>query len=123
MCHKKEIIMHEGAIVHSLFEIAKEIKEKEKIIEIIELKIIVGKFHQIVEEVMMMHFDLMKAEYKGFENAVLKMKEIDVKIKCKNCGQESILNEPIFFCSNCESFDTELISGKELHIETIEGMR
>ena len=115
--------MHEGAIVHSLFEIAKDIKEKEKLIEITEVKIIVGKFHQIVEEVMMMYFDLMKDEYEGFENTVLTMKEIDVKIKCNKCNQESILNEPIFFCSNCESFDTELISGKELHIETIEGMR
>ena len=115
--------MHEGAIVHSLFEIAKDIKEKEKLIAIKEVKIIIGKFHQIVDEVMLMHFDLMKAEYKGFENAKLSMKEIDVKIKCKNCREETILNEPIFFCSKCESFDTELISGKELHIETIEGMR
>jgi len=115
--------MHEGAIVHSLFDIAKEIKEKENLIEIKEVKIIVGKFHQIVEEVMTMHFNLMKSEYEGFENSILKMKEIDVKKKCKNCGQESILDEPIFFCSKCESFDTELISGKELHIETIKGMR
>ncbi|HHE39059.1 MAG TPA: hydrogenase maturation nickel metallochaperone HypA [Candidatus Cloacimonetes bacterium] len=115
--------MHEGAIVHSLFEIAKEIKDKEKLVEIKEVKIIVGKFHQIVEEVMMMHFDLMKTEYEGFADAKLIMKEIDVRIKCRNCGEETILNEPIFFCEKCESFDTELITGKELHIETIEGMR
>ncbi len=115
--------MHEGAIVHSLFEIAKEIKEKESLIEIKEVKIIVGKFHQIVEEVMLMHFDLMKPDYNGFEKAVLKMKEIDVKIKCNKCGEETVLEEPIFFCEKCESFDTELISGKELHIETIEGVK
>ncbi len=115
--------MHEGAIVHSLFEIAKEIKEKENLIEIKEVKIIVGKFHQIVDEVMLMHFDLMKTDYKGFENAKLSIKELDVKIKCNNCGEETILNEPIFFCEKCESFDTELISGKELHIETIEGVQ
>ena len=115
--------MHEGAIVHSLFEIAKEIKEKEKLITINEVNIIVGKFHQIVEEVMLMHFDLMKAEYDGFENAKLIMKEIEVKIKCNNCEKESVIDEPIFFCEKCESFDTELISGKELHIETIEGVK
>ena len=115
--------MHEGAIVHSLFDIAKEIKEKENLIKINEVKIIVGKFHQIVDEVMDMHFNLMKADYEGFEDAILTMKEIEVRIKCNECEDEFQIDEPIFFCEKCESFDTELISGKELHIETIEGMK
>lgn len=106
--------MHEGAIVHSLLEIAKDIREKEDLKEITKIKIVVGKFHQIIEEVMLTNFEYMKTDYEGFENAALSMQEIDVKIKCKNCGIETILNEPIFFCEKCESFETELISGKEL---------
>ena len=72
---------------------------------------------------MMMHFDLIKADYEGIENANLSMKEINVKIKCNNCGKELVINEQIFFCSECESFDIELSSGKELHLETIEDVR
>ena len=115
--------MHEGAIVHSLMEIAKEIRIKEDLKEILEVKIVVGKFHQIVEEVMITNFDFMKNEYEGFENAVLLMTEKNVRVKCEDCKHEFTIDEPIFMCPKCESFNTELISGKELYIETIEGMK
>jgi len=115
--------MHEGAIVHSLLEIAKDIRIKEDLKEITEVKIIVGKFHQIVEEVMMANFDFMKTEYDGFDNAELIMTEKEVSIKCVDCQHEFTIDEPIFMCPKCDSFNTELISGKELYIETMEGMK
>ena len=113
--------MHEGSIVKSLFDIANKIKEDENLVEIHKIKVIVGKFQQIVDEVMFMYFDLMKKEYKGFENAELIHEERDVKIKCKNCNQTFLIEEPIFICPNCESFDTEIVESDELHIATIEG--
>ena len=115
--------MHEGAIVHSLLEIAKDIRIKEDLKEILEVKIVVGKFHQIVEEVMITNFSFMKTEYDGFENAVLSMTERNVRVKCEDCQHEFTIDEPIFMCPKCDSFNTELISGKELYIETIEGMK
>ncbi|MDP8204730.1 MAG: hydrogenase maturation nickel metallochaperone HypA [Candidatus Tenebribacter mawsonii] len=115
--------MHEGAIVHSLLEIAKDIRIKEELNEITEVKIVVGKFHQIVEEVMIANFDFMKTEYSGFDNAILLMTEKEVSVKCEDCKHEFTIDEPIFMCPKCDSFNTELISGKELYIETIEGMK
>ena len=115
--------MHEGAIVHSLLEIAKDIRIKENLEEVIEVRIVVGKFHQIVEEVMITNFSFMKTEYDGFENAVLSMTEKNVSVKCEECKHEFTIDEPIFMCPKCDSFNTELISGKELYIETIEGMK
>lgn len=101
----------------------KKIKIKENLQEILEVKIVVGKFHQIVEEVMITNFDFMKIEYDGFENAILLMTEKDVNVKCEDCKHEFTIDEPIFMCPKCESFNTELISGKELYIETMEGVR
>ena len=115
--------MHEGAIVKSIFESAKEIKSKEKLVEITTIKIIVGKFHQVVRDVMFTYFNNMKLEYKGFEQAELKMIEKDVKVKCKSCKKEFTIDSPIMMCPYCNSFETELISGKELHIATIQGTR
>ncbi|MCF7859381.1 MAG: hydrogenase maturation nickel metallochaperone HypA [Candidatus Cloacimonetes bacterium] len=115
--------MHEGAIVHSLLESAKEIRIKEKLKEITEIKIVVGRFHQIIKEVMLTNFEYMKTEYNGFENAVLNMTEEDVKVKCNYCGHEFSIDEPIFMCPQCDSFETELITGKELYIATMEGTK
>ena len=48
------------------------------------------------------------------------MEEIDVKIKCKKCNQTFLIEEPIFICPNCESFDTKIVECDELHIVNIE---
>ena len=115
--------MHEGSIVKSLFDIASKIKEDEKLIEIHKVKVVIGKFHQIVDDVFQMYFDLMKKEYKGFEKAELIMEEKDVIVKCKKCHETFMIEDPIFICPKCDSFDTEIIQGDELHIKTMEGMK
>ncbi|MFC1887626.1 hydrogenase maturation nickel metallochaperone HypA [Candidatus Cloacimonadota bacterium] len=113
--------MHEGAIVRSLFEIAEKIKQDEDLVKITKIKIVVGKFHQIVDEVMQMNFNIQKQEFAGFETAELEIIEKEVAVKCKNCGEISKLTEPVFYCIKCSSPDTEFISGNELYIENMEG--
>ena len=113
--------MHEGAIVSSLFEVAEKSQKDANLKDIQKVKIIVGKFHQIVEEVMQMHFNIMKKDIPGFEDAELLMEEKDVKIKCSGCGKIFTIDEPIFICPDCESIETEMIQGKELYIATMEG--
>jgi Zn finger protein HypA/HybF involved in hydrogenase expression len=51
------------------------------------------------------------------------MEEKDVKVKCKKCNETFMIEDPIFICPKCESFDTEIIQGNELHIQTMEGMK
>ncbi|MBN2460605.1 MAG: hydrogenase maturation nickel metallochaperone HypA, partial [Candidatus Cloacimonetes bacterium] len=85
------------------------------------IKVKIGKFHQIVPEVMQTYFKLMKKEYPGFNEAELILEEIDLKLRCKKCQHSYLLQEPLFICDQCGSWETELISGDELYIETIEG--
>ena len=113
--------MHEGAIVQSIFDSAKEIKKKENLENITTIKIVVGEYHQIVNEVMFTYFDIMKLEYDGFENAKLEIENIKVEVHCASCGKSFVINDPIMICPYCQSFETKLISGKELYIKTITG--
>ncbi|MEA3499830.1 MAG: hydrogenase maturation nickel metallochaperone HypA [Candidatus Marinimicrobia bacterium] len=113
--------MHEGAITQSIFDSAIEIKKKEKLKNISTIKIVVGEYHQIVKEVMFTYFDIMKLEYDGFEKAKLEMENVKVNIKCKSCGKSFNIDDPIVICPHCQSFETEIISGKELYIKTITG--
>ncbi|MDA3871366.1 MAG: hydrogenase maturation nickel metallochaperone HypA [Candidatus Marinimicrobia bacterium] len=113
--------MHEGAIVQSIFDSAEEIKKKENLKNVTTIKIIVGEYHQIVKEVMFTYFDIMKLEYNGFKKAKLEMDVIPAEIQCKSCGKSFNINDPIMICPNCQSFETELIKGKELYIKAITG--
>ena len=114
--------MHESSIVLSILESTKKIRDEEKLEKIDTIKIVVGKMHQIIPQFMQDLFAEMKMEYEGFANSKLEMKEIDVYILCPDCGQKTnIAAEPIFICPNCNSLNTELISGDEFYIESVVG--
>ena len=113
--------MHEGVIVKSLFEIAVKSREESGLKEVQRVKVVIGKFHQIVRDVMEMYFNIMKKDYEGFQEAVLEIEERDLEISCRNCKQVIKLKEPEFTCSGCHSINTEVVHGNELYIESLIG--
>jgi len=113
--------MHEGAIAKSLLDIASQSFMEADLSEVTLVKVIIGKFHNIVNDVLQMHFDLMKKEIAGFEQAILEIEEKDLVIKCRKCHKTTGINDISFACSDCGSTDTDLIQGNELYIASIEG--
>ncbi len=113
--------MHEGAIVRSLLQIAEKSKEESGLDTVSVVRITVGGLHHIIDEVMQTHFDLMKQDIAGFENASLVSESREIKLKCSICENTITIDEPIFICPDCGSSATRIISGDELHIISIEG--
>ena len=113
--------MHEGAIARSLLEIANHHYLESDLTQVLKVTVIIGKLHQIVNEVLVLHFDLLKKDRPGFEQAFLEIEERDVAIKCKNCNQTISIGDMSFACPYCASPDTELVQGNELHLASIEG--
>lgn len=113
--------MHEGVIVKSLFEIAAKSREESGLKEVQKIKVVIGRFHQIVREVMEMYFNIMKKDFEGFREAILEIEERDLEIRCRNCKLVMKLKEPDFTCSGCHSINTEVIHGNELYIESLIG--
>lgn len=114
--------MHEGSIAKSLFQVAELTRQKEGLKEIKEVKIVIGALHHIVPEVLQMHFDLMKGEQKGFNKAVLEIKECRIKLLCSECQALINIQEACFICPKCQSTETEVAEGNELYIESITGV-
>ena len=113
--------MHEGSIARAILDNSNDIKNKEGIKVVKSVKILVGKLHSVVPDVLVNFYNMMKSSYEGFENSLLFIEEKDVKIRCKECGKISILDSPFFLCSHCGSNNTELIEGDEMLIVSIEG--
>ncbi len=114
--------MHEGSITRSLFAIADKSRLEAGLKEVQQVKVVIGKLHHIVHEIMQMHFALQKREISGFENAGLLIEERDIKLKCRQCQEIITLDEANFTCSKCNSSSTEVIEGDELYIESIKGV-
>ena len=113
--------MHESAIARSLLELAAHTYRESGLSEVTKVKVIIGKFHNVINEVLETSFDFQKHDIHGFEQAVLEIEERDVMIECRDCHRIMSLDEIDFTCPGCGNSETEIIMGNELHLEYIEG--
>ena len=55
-----------------------------------------------------------------FEQTTLEIEEIPAVARCRKCQHQWTVLEPVLTCEICESSSVEVISGWELHIESME---
>ena len=114
--------MHEASICDSIIKSIISIAEKEKMVEVGVVTLIIGKIHHIVEDVMHNVYNIMVQEVPLLKDSSLVIDIKEVKILCNNCNEESILEEVFFVCEKCYSQNIEVIHGKELHIVSVQGL-
>jgi len=112
--------MHEMGIALQIIEIAtasippnlSDVK-----VETVNLKI--GKLAAVVPDSLRFCFDVAVKDT-ALEGARLAIEELPVVAKCKDCQTQWTVSGPAFNCENCNSGSLEIISGRELDIESIE---
>ena len=112
--------MHEMGIALQIIEIATEsipADAGEVRVERINLKI--GKLAAVVPDSLKFCFNVAVKET-PLEGAKLVIHELPVTARCKDCDLQWTLTSPAFTCENCSSGSLEILSGRELDIESIE---
>jgi hydrogenase nickel incorporation protein HypA/HybF len=112
--------MHEMGIALQIIEIATASVPpdlQEARIEKVNLKI--GKLAAVVPESLRFCFDVAVKDT-ALEGAQLTIEEVPVVARCKDCDTEWTINGPAFSCENCDGGSLEILSGRELDIESIE---
>ena len=112
--------MHEYSIVDNIFRIVISTAEKEGLKKITKINLCIGKMRQVVPEIMQFAFNAIAIETVA-SGAVLEITQVPVEITCNNCKAKSIVDDNIYICPSCGSSQLEIIRGKELFIESIEG--
>ena len=104
----------------SLLDIVRDTLEKVRDagrVEAIDLRI--GKLRAVVPENLEFCFEAVCKDTQ-FEGAVLRIDEIPVRVKCRECGEVTEKTDPVFLCTGCGSTKIDLLSGQELEIDSIE---
>ena len=86
-------------------------------VERINLK--VGKLSAIVTDSLRFCFEIAAKETQ-LDGAELFIEEIPVVALCNSCRHEWTIENPVFKCEKCNSGEIELLSGRELDIDSIE---
>ena len=79
----------------------------------------VGEMRQVVPDTLKFAYDHL-AEGTAAEHSELIIHDKPIRALCSNCNWQGGLDEMIFMCPDCGSRDLEIISGKELQLESME---
>ena len=112
--------MHEMGIAMEILRIAQEsVPPDLKGVRIKRINLKVGRLSAIVPESLKFCFEVVGKETPA-DGAELVIEEIAVKARCGACGHEWSVEQPVFVCPACNSGQIDLLSGRELNIESIE---
>lgn len=112
--------MHEMGIAEQIVEIAiASIPDDVKNPEIEKMNLRIGRFASVVEDSLRFCFGII---VKGtpLENTELIIEIVPVKVHCNNCHHEWEVDDPVFKCGKCEGTDLQMLSGREIDIDSIE---
>ncbi len=83
------------------------------------IKLLIGEMTSIVPDALKFAFDIVSKKT-PLENALIHIKVLKAKAKCKICSKDFAIEDYAFLCPECNSSDVEIKQGREMIIQTIE---
>ena len=112
--------MHEMGIALQIVEIATaSIPPDLDGARVARVNLKVGKLAAIVPDSLRFCFGVATKDT-PLDGAKLAIEELPVVAKCNDCQTQWTISSPAFKCENCDNGSLEILSGRELDIESIE---
>jgi hydrogenase nickel incorporation protein HypA/HybF len=112
--------MHEMSMALQIVEIATAsipAEMENPCVEKVNLKI--GKLAAVVPDSLCFCFEIASKDT-PLSGAKLSIEQVPIVARCKACNTQWTITEPVFTCIKCKSVSLEIISGRELAIDSIE---
>lgn len=111
--------MHELAITQSMLDVVLEEAKKADAREVAKINLVIGEMTGFVEDSVKFYFDFLSKGTPA-EGAALSFTIIPIKARCRACDNLFQTKEFDWICPGCGSINLDIISGKELFVESIE---
>ncbi|MDF2571172.1 MAG: hybF [Sporomusa sp.] len=111
--------MHELAIAQGILDIALNTAVSHGAGKVTGIKVLTGEMTGVVPEALQFGFAAL-AEGTIAAGACLTICSMPLIGCCRDCGCERQVDKYRFVCSTCESYAIEIISGRELKVESVE---
>lgn len=111
--------MHEMSIAQSALDIILQESQNHKVNRVISVALKVGELSAVETESLRFCFELLT---KGTlaEGARLDIERVEVTCRCQDCDSNFTVQDLMFSCPSCKSNRVEMLSGRELSIESFE---
>jgi len=111
--------LHEFTITQNILSIALEKAIAANASQISKINLVTGELSGIVDECVEFHFDILSKDTIAAQ-ASLSFHHPPTRLRCRNCTTVFSPDNLIWTCPNCHEQATEIISGRECYVESIE---
>ena len=111
--------MHEMSIAAQVIDTAEKHVPADSKTRLLRVNLILGKLSGVSTEALTTCFEALVRGTPS-EGATLSITEVPIFAKCSECGEKSEQEDLPFICASCGSLCNEIVSGRELQIDSIE---
>ena len=113
--------MHEFSICKNLVDLllAEVGKQPGDQVRVKTVRLIVGRYHQIVPENLEFAFEVLVRDTPA-AGALLAMTFTPIVTECLDCRRRGEITPPLYVCAQCGGGRLEIVSGKEMILESME---
>jgi hydrogenase nickel incorporation protein HypA/HybF len=86
------------------------------------VRVDVGHLHQVVPDTLSHSWEMVVFAT-ALEGSVLDISYIPAVIECRACGRRTQLAEPLFRCGECGSTETDVVTGNEMLVSSLDVAR
>jgi hydrogenase nickel incorporation protein HypA/HybF len=111
--------MHEMSVTESMMGVVLRHAERNHAGKVTRINLVLGEFSTVMQESVQFYFDIISKDTIA-EGAELDFHRTRLIARCEGCGEEFEVVEYDFTCPGCKGEKTEIISGREFQVESIE---
>ena len=112
--------MHELTVIENIMNISIQAAKENELSHIEKINLTVGKLQHLNEMIIQNAFLAAKIDTPAAK-AELIISRRPVQLMCQDCKHEFLPENNYFYCPECNSSNTKIVRGNELHVESIEG--
>lgn len=112
--------MHEVSIVQNLISIVCNKAEENNLKKINKISLKIGELSGVMEHSLKFTYDSVSKDT-IVEGADLLIEKVEAYAKCNDCKISFKIDHFNKLCPECQKFSSDILSGYELYINTIEG--
>ena len=114
--------MHELSVCQGMLDQVARVASDHGATGVKNIVVRIGPLSGVVPELLAQAFPLARAGTVA-EAAELSIEELPVRVRCESCGAETEASASRLLCGECSDWHTQLISGDELLLVSVELIR
>jgi hydrogenase nickel incorporation protein HypA/HybF len=111
--------MHEFSVAQALVEQMESIARNQNAQSVTSFRVRIGPLSGVVPDLLANAFTI-AACGSAAEHATMELVDAPVRVRCQTCGAESEAALNRLLCGSCGDWHTQLLSGDELILESVE---